>query len=331
MIEPEEVRALVVCSPERLGLLAESMGIPFQEAQDIRSQATNLVLGKCSLCGAPAPSGICEECQASNSSMFNCSGAEFLQKLKPATVVLKRTCTECNAPVALSASYLLWKIIRRPAAKPKGLCKACLKNRKSKKRAESSSNAATRSSNFMFRPFDGHKALEAMKETLRKTTDRSAISKKGSNTEKHRVFQVKEEWTSKTPVYNSFAPDLLVYPEEHMSEQQAASPQKEKHTKNPFTTDPGKVANLLGQLSSAPSAKEAEKILIENRKTLTGAFHDIRRAERVGMPLYERFLNRAAENRVWDKIRLARDGVLTGVACVFGWKGLKWVIGYIRS
>lgn len=329
MIEPEKIRALVVCQPNRLETIAKSMDLPSDEATEIRNQATNLILGKCALCGKQSASGLCDECKgAPGRLLLEWSGVEFLEKLKPATVMLKRVCTECGNPVALSARYLLWRLLRRPNAQPKRLCKACQRRRNEVRRRGPTQTTVVDGNRLMFRPFEGHRGLEE----LRRQIQAEQHAKNLPTTEKHESFQVKEIWTGKTPVSTNFAPQTMVHSEEHMTDQQATQQPSKKEAKNPFAEmNVPLIAAIFGQMGEAPTAASARQVMEANRPLVSKTIFTVRAVERFPLPTYAKFLNWAEENVVWDKLRLGRDLVLTSVACVTAYKALKWVWGYFKS
>lgn len=127
-MEPENIRALLEATPDRLEKVARKLELPLPIARDIRVQAMNLVLGKCVLCGKRTLAGMCGHCKrdASHRRMIPWSSIKFLKKLNPSDQLLRQTCSSCNGPFMLSARYLLRKLLSNEVQKLKEVCNTCV-------------------------------------------------------------------------------------------------------------------------------------------------------------------------------------------------------------
>lgn len=88
---------------------------------------------------------------------------------------------------------------------------------------------------------------------------------------------------------------------------------------------------VVEQYRTAPGPEARAKIIAEHPDLTRDGIMLARKFEREHMPLYAQVLGRLEENAVYDKVRVVRDGILTGVAGWVAWKGIKFAWTWFKG
>lgn len=114
------IQELVVCHPKDLRDAAKKHGLSLPMASLMRDHWVRRITSRCVQCNIIVQGDICPRCQTVKNSAM-----EFLQKVDPNDVVLKRYCTNCAAPFHYTAKDVLTSFRRNRVFKPSYVCDRC--------------------------------------------------------------------------------------------------------------------------------------------------------------------------------------------------------------
>lgn len=110
---------------------AEKVEIPLPIARILRSQALNLIQGKCVLCERMSEKGICSLCKElpQDRPILRTTRKRLLGRLNPKMVLIRRNCAICREEFHQTVGYALESLRVQGWFKPARNCRPCWRKR----------------------------------------------------------------------------------------------------------------------------------------------------------------------------------------------------------